>query len=255
MATEAYGGIIRSGVSGNYTYAVRGPYFGGPYTYADKPVVYVSWGDAARFANWLHNRQPTGAEDSTTTEDGVYTLSGATTSAQLAAVTRNPGAHWWLPSEDEWYKAAYHKNDGATGNYWEYPTHSDSIPDNHKPASDSGNSANFYKNGTSSGFTDLTFTNVGAYTLSASAYGTFDQGGNVSEWNETPFDGIYRGYRGGSWLSQYYSLSAGFWDYDAPTTQNNLYGFRVATNTVPEPASVSAAWLAGALLMAFRIRR
>ena len=28
-------------------------------------------------------------------------------------------------------------------------------------------------------------TDVGAYTLSASPYGTFDQGGNVSEWNET----------------------------------------------------------------------
>jgi formylglycine-generating enzyme required for sulfatase activity len=39
--------------------------------WADRPVNYVSWGDAARFANWLHNGQPSGAQDLTTTEEGA----------------------------------------------------------------------------------------------------------------------------------------------------------------------------------------
>ena len=38
------------------------------------------------------------------------------------AVTRKPGATWVIPTEDEWYKVAYHKNDGVTGNYGDYPT-------------------------------------------------------------------------------------------------------------------------------------
>jgi len=33
----------------------------------NRPVNFVSWGDAARFANWLHNGQPTGLQDATTT--------------------------------------------------------------------------------------------------------------------------------------------------------------------------------------------
>jgi formylglycine-generating enzyme len=46
------------------------------------------------------------------------------------AITRNADAKFWIPTENEWYKAAYHKNDGVTGNYWDYPTRSDSVPSN-----------------------------------------------------------------------------------------------------------------------------
>ena len=56
----------------------------------------VSWGDAARFCNWLQNGQPTsGTEGTGTTETGAYTLNGATTNTQLMAVasTRNAGGH------------------------------------------------------------------------------------------------------------------------------------------------------------------
>ena len=48
---------------------------GTDYTYDDKPVVYVSFFDAMRFTNWLENGQPTGAQDASTTEDGVYAIS------------------------------------------------------------------------------------------------------------------------------------------------------------------------------------
>ena len=51
------------------------------------PVTCVTWGDAARFCNWLQNGQPTGAEGNGTTETGANTLSGDTNN--LTTETRN----------------------------------------------------------------------------------------------------------------------------------------------------------------------
>ena len=59
------------------------------------PVYNVSWGDAARFCNWLQNGQPTGAEGTGTTETGAYTLNGATIDSALMAITRNAGAKYF----------------------------------------------------------------------------------------------------------------------------------------------------------------
>ncbi len=81
-------GITQSGSSGSYSYSVTGSYSQA----ANCPVFDVTWGDAARFCNWLQNNQPTGAEGSGTTETGAYTLNGATTNAALMAITRNAGA-------------------------------------------------------------------------------------------------------------------------------------------------------------------
>ena len=105
MTSTTWGGIVRSGSSGSYSYSVKAP-IGEYYSWENKPVVWVDWGAAARFANWLNNGQPTGAEDSSTTENGAYTLNGATSQAALVLVNRNPGARWFIPTEDEWYKAA-----------------------------------------------------------------------------------------------------------------------------------------------------
>ncbi|MEO2045327.1 MAG: SUMF1/EgtB/PvdO family nonheme iron enzyme, partial [Pirellulales bacterium] len=131
MGEDTRGGITRSGAPSSYTYAVKpnavgqGP-GGSDYTYSDKPVVFVSWYDSIRFANWLHNGQGSGV-----TEEGAYTLLGGTPiPSNGLSITRNSGASWFLPSENEWYKAAYHKNDGVTGNYWDYPTAIDTMPNN-----------------------------------------------------------------------------------------------------------------------------
>lgn len=126
--------IQRSGSSGTYSYSVAPDW-------ANRPVNHVNLWDAMRFANWLHNGQPTtGVQDATTTEDGAYDLDGYT-GFDGTWIVRKPGARYFIPTEDEWYKAAYHKNDGATGNYWEYRTKSDIAPNNTLP--DPGNHANF----------------------------------------------------------------------------------------------------------------
>ena len=186
-------GISRTGSSGSYSYAVSGD--------GARPVTYVSWFDAARFSNWLHNGQPTGLQVAGTTEQGAYTLNGATS----GIVLKNAGAQDWLPSESEWYKAAYYQPAAAGGDadgYWLYPTKSNSVPGN--TIGGAANQGNFHDGAdfsvTQSGSYSSTqnyLTAGGAYSNSASYYGTFDQGGNVIEWNDAVITSS-RGLRGGS---------------------------------------------------------
>jgi formylglycine-generating enzyme len=240
-------GISRSGVSGSYSYSVIGS--------ANNPIHTVTWGDAARFSNWLHNGQPNGAEGAATTETGAYTLNGAITNAALSLVTRNAGAKWFIPSENEWYKAAYY--DPVAGHYWRYATGTNTAPAS-APPGDTPNTANFATD------TDVALsgcdvdsrqgclTDVGAYTASASPYGTFDQTGDVIQWNETSPNGAYRGLRGGAWDSDASSSSATYRSYWIPQVYLDDIGFRVAT--VPEPSTAALAIVAGGLTWALRKR-
>jgi formylglycine-generating enzyme required for sulfatase activity len=199
--------------------------------WANRPVNYVSWNDALRFSNWLHNGQPTGAQDATTTEDGAYDMSLG------SSVVRKAGATVWLPSEDEWYKAAYHKNDGVTGNYFDYPTSNDDVPSNDLvEPTDPGNNATFNDYGNYTIGSPYYRTEVGAHENSDSPYGTFDMGGNVFEWNEALFTDSYsRGLRGGSYtMVNVAFLTSDSCMYFSPEYEDSWVGFRVAS--VPEQA-------------------
>jgi len=109
-------GIQQNNSSGSYTYSVIGS--------ADRPITYVSWFDAARFANWMTNGQ-----GDCSTETGAYTLGGATSGNAVAA---NPGAAFYIPTENEWYKAAYYDPtaNSAAGDYYAYATQSNTDPGN-----------------------------------------------------------------------------------------------------------------------------
>jgi formylglycine-generating enzyme required for sulfatase activity len=89
---------------------------------AEKPVMFANWFMAARYANWLHNNKPVGPQDSSTTETGAYTLNGAS----AGVIVKSQGAKYHIPTENEWYKAAYF--DISTNRYWDYATQSDSAP-------------------------------------------------------------------------------------------------------------------------------
>ncbi|MCX5653526.1 MAG: SUMF1/EgtB/PvdO family nonheme iron enzyme [Planctomycetota bacterium] len=244
--TDNGSGITRSGSSGSYAYSVD-PAF------VNRPVNYVSWGDSARFANWLHNGQPTtGGQGLSTTEDGAYYLNGATSSAQLIAVSREADWKWAITSADEWYKAAYHKNDGVTGNYWDYPTGSNTAP-GRDMADASGNNANYFWDwyiGIYPIDSGKYTTVAGEFQNSDSPYGTFDQGGNVWEWNEAILYGSDRGQRGGSFGHNVKYLHTTNQYISSPTIEASTYGFRVSE--VPEPATMSLLALGGLALVARR---
>ncbi|HIG40228.1 MAG TPA: hypothetical protein EYQ14_06745, partial [Gammaproteobacteria bacterium] len=157
----------------------------------------VNFYGAARFANWLMNGQPTGSQDSSTTEAGFYTFSDATTisSQGTRSASLIDGKNWVaIASEDEWYKAAYYDptlNSGS-GGYYNYPAGSDSPPTMSAPTSES-NSANYGGGENAVGSTAV----VGSYSGSPSPYGTFDQGGNILEWTDSIPEESKRAIRGG----------------------------------------------------------
>jgi sulfatase modifying factor 1 len=253
-------GISRSGdgsLASPYSYSVIGS--------GNRPIAYVSWFDAARFANWMNN----GATNGASTETGAYTLNGA----MSGIITVNPGARWFLPSEDQWYKAAYFSPNyvspydslnlggpvvlGGPG-YYAYATQSDTAPGN--IVGGATNQANYYagdyavtQSATYSSSQNY-LTDAGVFSNSASAYETFDQGGNLYEWNDAVI-GEFRGVRGGSWddLGDANQQSSSRNDVSA-TTENYNLGFRVAT--VPEPSTYALMLMtgAGALWLARRKR-
>ena len=229
MATDLnVAGISRSGTSGSYTYAAIGT--------GNRPASYLSWFDVARFANWMHNGQPSGPQTAASTEEGAYTLDGLVSGG--LGIARNANAQYWIPTENEWYKAAYYDatlNSGA-GGYWQYPTRSNSAPGN--SVGPSANQANIWKT-VFSETQSATYSNsqnylteVGAYPGSGSYYGTFDQGGNVLQWNDTVI-GTGRGLRGGSWPGSASFLLSSYRPGVDPSLEREDYGFRVATVSLP----------------------
>jgi formylglycine-generating enzyme required for sulfatase activity len=243
-------GIAQNGSPGSYSYSVTGGYSQG----VNCPIFDVTWGDAARFSNWLQNGQPTGAEGPGTTETGAYTLNGAVTLTALMAINRNTGATYFIPSENEWYKAAYYNASNA--GYWLYPTQSNAAPINTLP--DTGNHANFYDyyetgNG---GYTDATnyLTPVGAFGASPGPYGTYDMGGDVWQWTEAKISTDYRCLRGASWYyDSAYDLASSNRGYCPPPYESAYVGFRVAE--VPEPDSIILVVVGGLCLLAYAWRR
>ncbi len=185
------GGVSQQGEPGSYEYATLE-------FRANYPVAWASFWDAIRFANWLHNGQPSGPQGPETTEDGAYTI----TPEGIAnnTITRNPDARVFIPSFDEWLKAGYYKGGGTDAGYWQFPYQSDEQTVPGRPPGEP-NTANI------SGVF-LGAIEVGAFTASVGPYGTFDQGGNVWEWSETiidspvTFDPILRGLHGGGWAGE-----------------------------------------------------
>ena len=156
---ENWGGIRRGGSSGSYTYTVREGM-------DKKPVNYTFNGNRVKVPDH-------------------------------GALAAGKAVKWVLPSENEWYKAAYYdpSKPGGAG-YWAYAVKGGNAPkcniNTHWP------------------------TDVGSYA--PSPYGTCDQNGNVWEYNDSRH-GNKVGLRGGSFVLRditvkncvFRRLASGFW--------------------------------------------
>ena len=227
---------LKGGISFNPGAALGNKYSLKP-NMGNKPTNYITYFDALRFINWLENGQPT---DGTGTESGVYDLND-----DFHAI-RSPIASYFLPNENEWYKAAYYdpRPEAAGGppdddNYWLYPTASDSEPtlSNANSVGDISNPgpnvATYFRSGDWNGI-DGNITTVGsAGEESTSFYGTSDQAANVVEWNEyragtDPTE--VRISRGGSWSGTAVTLLGSYrYTSSDPDFVNSINGFRVAS--------------------------
>ena len=201
-----------------------------------RPATGITWNEAARYVNWLNT---------STGGTAAYKFSGSTFQLWSAGdagynasnMFRNSLAKYWLPSSNEWYKAAYGNPNGTWNNY---PTGSDSVP----TAVASGTAANTAVYRQSPSVAALTgpadITSAGGL----SPYGTMGQGGNAWEWNETAYDGSNntagetREMRGGSWFESVggYYQAASTQLGGTPTYEGDPHqGFRVVS--VPEPSA------------------
>jgi formylglycine-generating enzyme len=236
MGSDARGGIsFTSGNASGSKYAIRS-------NMGDKPVNYVSWFDSARVSNWLMN----GATGTSSMETGAYTLIGGQTSGTAPAV--NLGATFYIPTEDQWYKAAYYKGSGTNAGYWDYATQSDTAPTavtagltGIGSSGSTGNFANYNQRADwGSPVRNGNVTTVGT-NGGASAYGAFDLSGNVREWNDlTGAAGTSRGLRGGYWDFLASTLSSSGRSAIDPSSEDSSIGFRLAS-PVPEPATLGMA--------------
>jgi hypothetical protein len=199
----------------------------------NQPAANMTWYEAAAFVNFLNTstgHQP--AYDLRYSSDWFMVLwsSGQAWRVGGENLYRHKDAFYFLPSEDEWYKAAYHKNDGVTANYWDYATGSDAIPVAVASGTEAGTAV---YNDESPASVD----NNGGL----SPYGTRGQNGNVFEWQESalsaPNDSSdeSRTIRGGDWSSGYAFLFSSARISYGPAFTSEGVGFRVAS--VPEPSA------------------
>ena len=245
MTTDGRGGIIREGEEGNYSYSLKP-------NMATKPANWIEPRDAFRFANWLHNGQPSGEQDFTTTEDGVYLMDHLLYAPK--EIKRKEGATWFLPNEDEWVKAAYYDprtaaQGGPPGDdfYWQYSTRSDEDPTlieanrTGEVTNPGFNVANYLNNVSYNTKTGNVVDVGGGGPDSVSFYGTYDQTGNVWEWTETVVKvsdkGPHFGVRGGCYDDVIFMLKSNRRPSGRDSifdTYSGTHGLRLVTLFTPD---------------------
>jgi formylglycine-generating enzyme required for sulfatase activity len=152
---------------------------------ANVPAWGMTWYGAARFCNWLHNGKggigssegdaTNGAYDTRCFDDGIATND---------PLTHNPGARFWIPTFDEWFKAAYYKGGSTNAGYWTGPFCADGEPKGGLPTTDpvTGNALPRWQNPRPP--CPEKRTPVGSYPNARGPYGCLDMGGNGNEWSE-----------------------------------------------------------------------
>lgn len=232
MSTGISGGIIKVINDNNEAvYIVKSGF-------ERKPVTYIGFYELARYANWLHFGCPVGEQLIGITEGnssiGAYDTSEfedvryGHTKPTPKFGKRNKGALYWIPNEDEWYKAAYYDPE-KIGNrkYHDYPTRTSDAPDS--------KSANYMIDNTFAIGKPYFIADVDAFENASSYFGTQQQGGNVWEWTESWQYGIpgQRALRGGSWQYTEWGLNSVNEDPGGINDKSYLFGGRLCKAVSP----------------------
>lgn len=218
----------------------------------DFPITHVSLLSAMRYCNWIEQGSPVfeaGEDIDAITEYRSYNFS------KDGSVVESEDSHIYLPTQDEWIKAAYYKGGGANVGYWRYPTRNNSAPTFDSNYHHNYNQANYNGEWTGwhgsfwTGYTynedekaPLALTSVDFFNNSKSYYGCCDMGGNVNEWTITfTSSGDYI-VRGGSYQSSYDDLLIGapLHAYP-PEAESSLIGFRIVERNLRSDSTVSNA--------------
>jgi len=224
----------------------------GPWS-GNQPAATINWYEAAAFVNWLNTSTGNTAAYDLTFSNGSWSMAlWSSEQAWTAGGTnlyRNKDAYYFLPSENEWYKAAYYNPGGS--NYFLYPTGSDSPPTPVASGIEAGTAV--YDGAT-------TFPAEVTLSGGLSPYGTRGQGGNVWEWTESAVDGTNssptqtRDVRGGGWDDPFGDLLPTYQHTPAPPDrEDDDIGFRVAS--VPEPSTYALLLMAGAGWLLWKRRK
>ena len=216
----------------------------------DQPAGNISWYEAAAYVNWLNTSLGYQPAYNLAFSNGAWNMALWPTTPDTngnAAWTRggtnlfrNANCAYYLPSENEWYKAAYYdaNKNGGSGGYWLYPTGTNSAP---TPVASGAAAGTAVYNG-------ITSSPASVYQAGGlSPYGTLGQGGNAWEWEESAWDGTNstgsenRVIRGGYWGNLAGSLQSSLRNLgDGPTGKSSGGGFRVA--------SIDDSWLTNGLV-------
>jgi formylglycine-generating enzyme required for sulfatase activity len=209
----------------------------------NQPAANISWYEAAAFVNFLNTNSAKTAAYDLAWDGSAWSMnlwsSGQAWTAGGTNLYRNKDAFYFLPSDDEWYKAAYYNPAGS--NYFLYPTGSNTAP---TAVASGTNAGTAVYNSVASG--PAIVDSAGGL----SPYGTMGQGGNVTEWNESAFNGTnnladqWRATTGGNWVTLEDFLLSSTRGSIVPTFETDSFGFRVAS--VPEPSTYALLLMAGA---------
>ncbi len=218
----------------------------------NQPAANINWYEALAFVNWLNTSTGMTPAYDLAWNGSAWNMNlwSSADAWQLGGenLYRNKDASYFIPSENEWYKAAYYNPGGS--NYFLYPTGSDTAPTAVASGTNAGSAV--YNNAAS----------VPAIVASAgglSPYGTMGQGGNVWEWTESAYDGTNnlssanRAVRSGNWSIAETDLQSSFRGINAPDYDNNFIGFRVAS--VPEPSTYALLLLGAGAVYCWKRRK
>ena len=218
----------------------------------NQPAADIDWYEAAAFVNFLNTSSGKTVAYDLTFSNGSWSMAlWSSEQAWTAGGTnlyRNKDAFYFLPSENEWYKAAYYNAAGA--NYFLYPTASNTAP-------------TAVASGTNADTAVYQFVSFSPAVVNAagglSSYGTMGQGGNIWEMNETAFDGSNnspsesRALRGGSYPNDATRLASSYHQATEPLDSVASIGFRVAS--VPEPSTYALLLMTGAGWLLWKRRK